>query len=273
MKRAVQTLIVTGLVAIAAALVTAGCGGSSTSAKASSSPTSGKLTVFAAASLNKVLPQIAVSFQKTHSGAQFAFNFAGTDTLTAQIEQGAPADVFASASKKYGDELSGKGLIATPQPFATNRLVLIVPASNPAHITSLTDLTKPGVKLVIGDATVPIGTYTRKVLGNLDKTLGAGYSAKVLKNVVSYAQNVSSIASTIELGEADAGFVYITDALSAGSQVQHIDLPDAAQAVATYPIAVVKNSGRATLAQQFVEFVLGPEAQALLKQAGFGPPS
>ncbi len=274
MRRGALILAAVTLAFVAVAMIT-GCGSSSSVGSSSSSSTSAgsaKLTVFAAASLTKVFPQIAADFQKTHAGAQFAFDFAGTDTLTAQIEQGAPADVFAGASTKYGVELSGKGLIDTPQPFATNRLVVIVPAANPAHIASLGDLAKPGVKLVIGDPTVPIGTYTRTVLANLNATLGAGYSAKVLKNVVSNALQVTSVVSSVELGEADAGFVYVTDARSAGDKVHRIALPAAAQATAAYPIAAVKSSSNAGLAQQFVTFVLGADAQALLKQAGFGPP-
>jgi molybdate transport system substrate-binding protein len=271
MTRTTRTLVTVALVATAVASVLTGCG-SSSSASAGSSPPPGKLTVFAASSLTKVFPQIAADFQKTHSDVRFAFNFAGTDMLTAQIEQGAPADVFAGASTKYGDELSGKGLIDTPQAFASNRLIVILPASNPAHIASLKGLAKPGVKLVIGDPTVPVGAYTRKVLANLDATYGSGYSAAVLKNVVSNALQVTSVVSSVELGEADAGFVYVTDALSAGSKVEHIDLPASAQATATYPIATVKGSKNAALAQEFVSFVLGPEAQALLKRAGFGPP-
>ncbi len=269
--RRVALILAAAALAFGAVVAVAGCG-SSSSASSSSGAGRAKLTVFAAASLSTVFPRIAADFQKTHAGAQFAFDFAGTDTLTAQIEQGAPADVFAGASNKYGAELSGKGLIDTPQPFATNRLVVIVPAANPAHIVSLSDLAKPGVKLVIGDATVPIGTYTRTVLANLNATLGAGYSAKVLKNVVSDALQVTSVVSSVELGEADAGFVYVTDARSAGDKVRVIALPTAAQATAAYPIAAVKGSKNADLARQFVTFVLGPDAQALLKQAGFGPP-
>ena len=203
---------------------------------------------------------------------RFAFNFAGTDTLTAQIEQGAPADVFAGASTKYGDELSGKGLIDTPQIFATNTLVLVVPAANPANITSLRDLTRSGVKLVIGDSSVPIGTYTRKVLGNLDALYGAGYSTGVLKNVASEALDVTSILTSVSLGEADAGFVYVTDARSAGAKVTTIALPAAAQAVASYPIAVVGAAKNASVGQRFTTFVLGTQAQAILRAAGFGPP-
>lgn len=261
------------LLATGALLALTGCGSSGSSSATSPSASSTKLTVFAAASLNKVFPQIAAAFQQSHAGVTFTFNFAGTDTLTTQIEQGAPADVFAGASAKYGDELSGKGLIDAPQIFATNALVVVVPAANPAHITSLRDLTKPGVKLVIGDATVPIGVYTRKVLGNLDASYGAGYSAKVTKNVVSEALDVTSILTGVSLGNADAGFVYVTDAKSAGDHVKTIALPAAAQAIASYPIGVVKASKSATVARQFTTFVLGAQAQAILKAAGFGPPS
>jgi molybdate transport system substrate-binding protein len=269
MMRASLILVATAALTLVAAVTVAGCG---TSSNANASPSRSKLTVFAAASLTRVFPQIAADFQRTHAGTRFAFNFAGTDTLTAQIEQGAPADVFAGASTTYGDELSGKGLTNAPQAFATNRLIVILPASNPAHIASLKDLAKPGVKLVVGDPTVPVGIYTRKVLANLDAAYGAGYSARVLKNVVSNALQVTGIVSTVELGEADAGFVYVTDALSAGNKVAPLALPAAAEATATYPIAVVRSSAHAALAQQFATFVLGPDAQALLKQAGFGPP-
>jgi molybdate transport system substrate-binding protein len=270
LARAVATVLLAAALAVLAAaglVVAAGCGSSGSSGSGST-----KLTVFAAASLNKVFPQIAAAFTRSDPGVRFTFNFAGTDTLATQIEQGAPADVFAGASAKYGVELSGKSLIDAPRTFATNTLVVVVPAANPAHIASLRDLTKPGVKLVIGDATVPIGAYTRKVLGNLDSTYGAGYSGKVLKNVVSETLDVTSILTSVSLGNADAGFVYVTDARGAVGQVRSIALPAAAQAVASYPIAVVKASGNATVAQRFTTFVTGSQAQAILRAAGFGAP-
>jgi molybdate transport system substrate-binding protein len=268
-KRLVPYALV-ALLALAIALVTAGCGSSGSGSTSGASQT--KLTVFAAASLNTVFPQIAAEFRKAHPGVTFTFSFAGTDTLTTQIEQGAPADVFAGASTKYGTELAGKGLIDAPQVFATNRLVVVVPTGDPAHITSLRDLAKPGTRIVIGDATVPIGAYTRKVLGNLDATYGASYSPAVLKNVVSEALDVTSILTSVSTGNADAGFVYVTDARSAGDKVVTIGLPAAAQAVASYPIAVVKASKHATVAGQFAAFMLGAQAQAALAAAGFGPP-
>ena len=157
---------------------------------------SGRLTVFAAASLTEVFPAI---------DPRPRFGFAGSDQLAFQIQQGAPADVFAAASPKYPEALYKQGLVEKPIPFATNTLVLIVPKSNPAGIHSVTDLTKPGVKIVIGDPSVPVGSYTRTVLSNL------GISAAVLKNVVSQETDVKGVVAKVALGEADAGFVYVTD--------------------------------------------------------------
>jgi molybdate transport system substrate-binding protein len=234
--------------------------------------TSTKLTVLAASSLSKVLPRVGAAYTKDHPDVTFAFSFGGTDQLTAQIEQGAPADVFAGASTRYGDQLSGEDLIDPYRPFCTNRLVLVVPASNPAGITSLQDLATKAVKLVIGSDAVPVGAYTRTVLSNLDAVYGSGYSTSVLANVVSDEDSVTAILTKVESGEADAGFVYVTDALAAGSQVTSIPPPTVAQAVATYPIAVVRASQDVGDSERFVDFVLSAPAQALLRQAGFGPP-
>jgi molybdate transport system substrate-binding protein len=256
-------------IALLVGLLLVACGKSSSS---STSPSSTKLIVLAAASLTKVFPQVGALFTEDHPGVTFSFSFAGTDQLAAQIQQGAPADVFAGASTKYGDQLASANLIDPYTVFCTNQLVLITPTSNPAGITSPQDLATKPVKLVIGSEAVPVGTYTRTVLTNLDAVYGAGYSDKVLANVVSNEDSVTSIVTKIESGEADAGFVYITDSLAAGSQVYTITLPADAQAVAKYPIAAVKASKNATLAQQFADFVLTAPAQALLKTAGFGPP-
>ncbi len=265
-----------GAAAALVALVAAACGSGSNAR--SGSPSAGStprttLTVLAAASLAKVFPVIGNRFSTANPGVSFRFSFAGTDALAAQIEQGAPADVFAGASTKYGDQLSGEGLIQAPRPFCTNRLVLVVPATNPAGITSIQDLHQSGIKLVIGAGTVPVGAYTRTVLANLNAVYGASYADDVLKNVVSEEDSVTSILSKVELGEADAGFVYVTDAVAAGSKVKSFDLPDQAQAVAIYPIAVVKASTHTSVAARFVQFVLSQAAQADLRSAGFGPPA
>jgi len=200
------------------------------------------------------------------------FSFAGTDAIVAQIEQGAPIDVFAGASASYGEGLASKGLIDPPAAFCTNSLALVLPAANPAAITTLQDLTRAGIKLVIGAQTVPIGSYTRKVLAALDGIYGSDYSSQVLANVLSNEDNIEGVIFKVVLGEADAGFVYITDAKGAGSEVRTIELPSRAQATAVYPIAVVRTSRIASLAEQFVEFVTGPRGQEFLRAAGFGPP-
>jgi molybdate transport system substrate-binding protein len=231
-----------------------------------------RLTVGAAASLSHVFPQVGAAFEESHPGAAVQLSFAGTDAIVAQIEQGAPIDVFAGASASYGDGLASEGLIDPPAAFCSNSLVLVLPASNPAGITSLSDLTRRGIKLVVGAQTVPIGTYTRKVLAALDGVYGSDYSTKVLHNVVSNEDNVEGVITKVRLGEADAGFVYVTDAGSAGSAVRAIELPPAAQAVAVYPIAVVRATRVAALANEFVAFVLGPAGQRLLRAAGFAPP-
>lgn len=259
-------------VAAAVTLLAGACGKSSSSGGSGGTPAVTTLTVLAAASLTNVFPLIGSDFTEANPNISLRFEFAGTDDLAAQIEQGSPADVFAGASTKYGDQLSGEGLIQAPAAFATNRLVLIVPAANPAGISGPQDLARPGVKLVIGAETVPVGSYTRTVLSNLDRSYGSGYSSKVLANVVSDEDAVTSVLSKVRLGEADAGFVYVTDALSSGSDVKVIELPAQAQAVATYPIAVVKDSEVAAAAARFTSFVLGRQGQAELRKAGFGPP-
>jgi molybdate transport system substrate-binding protein len=231
-----------------------------------------KLTVLAAASLSKAFPRIGGAFAARHPGVTLAYSFGGTDALAAQIEQGAPGDVFAGASAKYGDRLAGDGLIDAWKPLCTNRLVVVLPRSNPGRIASLQDLARPGVKLVVGAETVPIGTYTRTVLGNLDATYGSGYASAVLANVVSNENDAEGVLTKVGVGEADAGFVYVTDARAAAGTVKAIPLPDSAQAVATYPIAAIRESANADLARQFVAFALGPDGQGLLRSAGFGSP-
>jgi molybdate transport system substrate-binding protein len=262
----VATLVLLPVVALSLE----GCGGRTVGA---SDHATSPITVLAASSLSKVFPRIAARFSAANPSRSVKFSFAGTDSLVTQIEQGAPADVFAGASKTYGDQLSAEGLVQTPQPFATNALVAIVPPSNPARISTLQDLSKPGVKLVIGAETVPIGSYTRTVLKDLNASLGSAFSEKVLANVVSNEDNVEGVLSKVRLGEADAGFVYVTDAKAAGTDVRTIALPEAAQAVAVYPIALVTKSPNSALAGAFVRFVLSPDGQLLLRGSGFGPPA
>jgi molybdate transport system substrate-binding protein len=217
---------------------------------------SGRLTVFAAASLTDVFPKI---------DARPRYGFAGSDVLALQIQQGAPADVFAAASPKYPDLLYKQGLVQKPVQFATNTLVLVLPKSNPAQIHTVDDLTKPGVKIVIGDPSVPVGSYTRTVLNNL------GISAAVLKNVVSQETDVRSVLGKVALGEADAGFVYITDARTVPGKVKLIAIRESAQPHVVYEVAVVKNSPHLQAAYGYVTRLIRPAAQRELERAGFGP--
>jgi molybdate transport system substrate-binding protein len=217
---------------------------------------SGRLVVFAAASLTEVFPAI---------NKQPAYAFAGSDQLAFQIQQGAPADVFAAASPKYPDQLYQQGLVEKPIPFATNTLVLIVPKSNPAGIHSVNDLTKPGVKIVIGDPAVPIGSYTLTVLKNL------GIRAAVLINVVSKEPDVKGIVGKVALGQADAGFVYVTDVRPVRSKVLAIALRESAQPHVVYEVAVVKAGKHQGAAHRFVTALVRPPAQRQLVKFGFGP--
>jgi len=259
--------------AIAVSALAVGCGSSSSSGTSSSSssaasasttastsaaaPGGSQPTVFAAASLTKVFPMIEPNAKYT---------FGGSGALAKHIEQGAPADVFAAASGKQPAELYAKGLVDKPVEFATNTLVLIVPHGNPAHITSVNDITKPGVKLVICNATVPCGDYARTAFTNLNITNAA------MKNVVSQATDVTQVVAEVAVGQADAGFVYITDADAAKGKVQVVNLPAAAKPGTTDYIAVVKSGKNQAAAQAFVQKVLSPQGQATLAAAGFGKP-
>jgi molybdate transport system substrate-binding protein len=251
------------------ALALAGCGSSSSttsqasgagssggSSTASSAAGSGP-TVLAAASLTKVFPEISPNAKYT---------FGGSGALETDVEQGAPADVFAAASPKQPAALLAKGLVEKPVEFATNTLALIVPKDNPAHIKSVADITRPGVKLVICDARVPCGDYARNVFKNL------GITSAAMKNVVSQTTDVTQTVAQVALGQADAGFVYVTDAQAAGAKVTAIHLPAQAKPGAKDYIAVVKAAPHPAAAKAFVALVLSPAGQAKLRAAGFGAP-
>ena len=242
------------------AVVAAGCGGSSSSG--GSSGGSSSLVVFAASSLIDAFPKIATMYQQQHPGVTVKFEFLGSDELAAQIEQGDPADVFAAASPKYPEQLQSQNQLGKTTNFATNTLVLAVPPDNPANITSVHDL--GNAKLIVGDPSVPIGAYTETVLSNL------GIDPSSL-NIVSQEQKVTDIVSKLELGEADAGFIYTSDAKTAGDKLKTIPLPAAAQATAIYPIGIVTASTNQKAAQQWIDLVMSPQGQKVLTDDGFGP--
>lgn len=241
-------------------LLAAGCGGSGAS---SSGPSGGTLTVFAATSLTNAFTKLATTYAHDHSGWHVSLSFAGSDALAAQLEQGVHADVYAAASPKYPEQLQGEKLLGATTNFATNSLVLIVPPDNPAGIASVSDISK-GAKLVVGDPAVPIGSYTETVLGNL------GIDPSSL-NIVSREPTVTPIVQKVELGEADAGFVYVTDALAVGDKVKQIALPVSAQATVVYPIGIVSGSKQAKAAQQWIDLVTSAQGQQVLSDLGFGP--
>jgi molybdate transport system substrate-binding protein len=233
------------------------------------------LRVFAAASLAGPFGEIARDFEAKHRGTKVQLNLAGSQQLAEQIEQGASADVFASADERWMSALQEKSLVqGEPQVFARNRLVVIVPGPNPARIGKLQDLTRPGVKIVVGAEAVPIGAYTRDVLRNLSKTDGyaASFGTKVLANVVSEEENVRSVVGKVQLGEADAGICYRSDITgSVGRYVKVIEIPESANVIASYPIAVLAKSASADLAREFVESVRSGDGQRTLERFGLIP--
>ena len=214
-------------------------------------------TVFAAASLTGAFPKIDSSAR---------FSFAGSNTLAQQIRQGAPADVFASAEPSLTQSLYGEGLVEKPRFLAFNRLALIVPRSNPAEIRSVRDLDRDGIKLVIAGPKVPIGIYTRTVMRVLGLT-------RALGNVVSQEPDVKDVLGKVVLGEADAGFVYLTDARAAISELRTIAIPAFAQPKVRYEIAVVGGSSDTGAARAFIAKATGARGRTLMAQAGFHFPA
>ena len=245
MRRAAQLIVL--LAALAAA-----AGAAARPAAPASARVTG-ITVYAASSLTDVFPRI-------DSGPKFSFG--ASSTLAAQITQGAPADVFASANTTIPDQLFAKSLVQKPVVFTRNRLVLVVPESNPAGIHSVYDLKKSGVKLVIAAPSVPVGSYTLQVL----KQMGL---ASVLANVVSRESDVRSVLSKVALGEADAGFVYSTDAKAVPGKVNVIKIPAWAQPKVTYALAIVASSTNKAAAKRFIAEVLSKTGQKKLLAAGF----
>ncbi len=266
MKRLASLLLLLPLVLAACAPPAA------SAAPVIATPTPRKLVVFAAASLTGAFGEIGKAFQVANPGVSVTFSFSGSQALRTQLEQGASADVFASADHRNVDALVAEKLIAGSkvQDFASNLLVVIVPPKNPASIQRLQDLARPSLKLDLADASVPVGNYSRQVLANLSKdpAYGSDFSSKVLANVVSNETDVKQVVAKVDLGEADAGIVYVTDA-QAAPDLKTIAIPANFNVIAKYPIAVLAKSPNSALADSFVAFVLSPEGQAVLKKWGF----
>jgi molybdate transport system substrate-binding protein len=234
------------------------------------------LTVLAAASLTESFAEIGRLFETQNPGVKIAFSFAGSQQLAQQLSQGAPGDVFASASPKYMDAAVQVQRVAkdSAKIFVRNRLVVIFPKDNPGGLKELKDLAKPGLKLDFADKAVPVGQYTLDFLDKTAKSPGypSAFKDNVLMNVVSYEENVKAVVTKVSLGEADGGIVYVTDASGgAASKVGQLDIPDELNSIASYPIAAITDSKNPDLARAFMDLALSKDGQAVLAKYGFIP--
>jgi len=246
-------------IALALALFLTACGNDSDGGGSGDTT----LTVYAASSLTAAFGEIAEEFEAEHEGVDVKLDFGGSSDLVTQIQNGAPADVFASADTANMDKLVQDGLTgAEPQDFATNVLEIAVPPGNPAGVQTLADLAEPGLKLVVCAPEVPCGAAAQQV----------AQVAGVTLDPVSEEQSVTDVLGKVTSGEADAGLVYVTDVAGAGDDVEGITFPESKQVVNVYPIAPVAASDQAELAQEFVDLVLGDTGQQILQDAGFGQP-
>jgi molybdate transport system substrate-binding protein len=222
-----------------------------------------RITVFAAASLKSTFTELAERFEAEHPGSRVEFSFAGSSDLAAQLDQGARADVFASADQRNMAKVVDAGLTAgSPVDFATNSLTVVTAPGNPKGITTFADLARPGTLVVTCAPQVPCGSATQMVESSTGVDLAP----------VSEESSVTDVLNKVIAGQADAGLVYVTDATGAGDAVTAVAVPEAAQAVNTYPIVTLADSGAQETAREFVEFVTGPDGRAVLADAGFGEP-
>ena len=265
MRPRVLTAIAAGAIALIAlgACAAGGTSAGDPSPAASTASAGGSITVFAAASLTATFTELGKRFEKAHPGVHVAFSFAGSSDLVSQLQEGAPADVFASADEVDMAKVTAAGLArGVPVDFATNVLAIAVPPGNPAHLASFADLAEPGVKTVICAPQVPCGAATAKVEA----------STGVVLHPVSEESSVTDVLGKVASGEADAGVVYATDVKAANKKVGDVPFPAASGTVNTYPIVAVAGSANRSAAAAFIRFVTGPEGRAVLKAAGFGTP-
>ena len=233
------------------------------------------LTIYGAASLKGALDATKPVYEAAHPGVTLTISTDASSTLETQIEQGAPADVFLSADTKNPQTLVDKGLAVAPAVnFASNKLTVIVPIANPAGIKTPADLARSGVKIIAAGDAVPITKYANQLVANLARLPGypANFDAAYHANIVSKEDNVKAVVAKLELGEGDAAIVYVTDA-QASTKAASIDVPDAANVLATYAGVVVKASPNPAAAQAFLTWFAGPDGQAILRAFGFLPPS
>ena len=254
------------LLSLVAALALAGCGGSDASSggsRGSSDKETGTLNVLAAASLTETFTSLAKDFEADHPGVTVKLAFDSSATLAEQVTQGAPADVLATADEATMQTVvDAGGTEGDPQLFATNHLQMVVPKDNPANIQQFSDLEKPGVKYVVCVDTAPCGKLAAKVLA------ATGIKAEPASEEV----DVKAVLSKVELGEADAGLVYATDAVAGGDKVKPVDIPTSNENLNSYPIAALADAKKPGLAKEWVDLVTGTQGQQALADAGFGKP-
>ncbi len=241
---------------------------------ATPAPVEGEIVVLAASSLTDAFKEAGTKFTETNPKAKVTFSFAASSALSTQINEGAPADVFASADSAQMKIVTDKGNATDPVVFATNLPAVVVPKSG-SPVQSFNDLAKPGVRLVLAGPEVPIGRYARDILTNASKASGgvsADFSGKTLANLKSNESNVRAVLTKIQLGEADAGIIYTTDAATATIDVKVIDIPTQYNVIAQYPIASTKGGKNAAGAKAWLAFILSPDGQAVLAKYGFGKP-
>jgi molybdate transport system substrate-binding protein len=234
----------------------------------------GDVIVFAAASLTDAFEAIEQELEAATPTLSITYNFGGSQALVTQLEEGAQADVFASANAAQMDAAIAANLLGSePLPFARNRLAIVTPSGNPASIESAADLGTEGVLLVLAQSEVPAGRYAREsvcLMAADTATYGPDFVARVAANVVSEEEDVRDVLAKVALGEADAGIVYVSDAVAAGDQVDVVAIPDAVNVIATYPVAVLA-AGDEALSSAFVAYLLSEEGQAMLERYGFQP--
>lgn len=234
-----------------------------------------ELTAFTAASLTGAFGEIGQIY-KNETNISVVFNFDGSQALRTQMENGAYADIFTSANKKQMNAVKADGLMNNSSViiFTKNKLSLIVPKDNPGKVSNLTDLAKPGLKIVIGTKDVPVGDYAMQIINKLgnDSSYGAEYKTKVLANVVSQETNVNYVVTKVALGEADVGFAYVSDITEdLASKVDKVDIPDEYNVIAEYPIGVLNDSNYPTESEKFIALVTSEEGRAILEKYGFAP--
>ncbi len=267
MKRLLGTVVAVATVALAA-----GCGGSGddrasgsgsgSSPSASSGAVSGTVTVFAAASLTETFSTLGKQFEAAHPGTTVKFNFGASSSLAENINQGAPADVFASASPKNMQQVVDGGGATDSKTFANNVMQIAVPPDNPGNVTQLSDLAKPGLKVALCQPQVPCGTVAAQVFEN----------ANITVKPVTEGADVKAVLTTVRLGEVDAGVVYKTDVQAAGTKVKGIEIPADQNASTSYPITALTKAPNAAGAAAFVDYVLSGDGEKVLAQAGFAAP-